>query len=40
MRDVERVESQMEGLRSAGTQRGDHDLDLAKKMMLLERDVT
>ena len=39
MRDIERLESQMDGLRSNSTQKDDNEIDFAKKIMVLERDL-
>ena len=38
MRDIERVESHLDGLRTTSSHR-EGELDLAKKVMLLERDI-
>ena len=38
MRDVERLESQCETLRTTNSSKGDNDVDLAKKILHLDRD--
>ena len=40
VRDVERIETQFEGVRSTGQSKGDNDLDMAKKLMHMERDLS
>ena len=39
MRDVERLETTMDAVRSAG-QRSDDDFDSAKKILVFERELT
>ena len=38
MRDVERLDTQVEQMRTSTSSKGDNDLDLAKKLIHLERD--
>ena len=38
-RDIERIETSMDGIRSSPT-RGDAEYDIAKKMMVLERELS
>ena len=38
MRDVERLDSQVETLRTNNSSKGDNDMDLAKKIIHLDRD--
>ena len=37
MRDVERLDTQVEQMRTSTSSKGDNDMDLAKKLIHLER---
>ena len=39
MRDVERLETQVEQMRTSTSNKGDNDMDLAKKLIHFERDL-
>lgn len=39
VRDIERLDSLLEELRHKGAHRGDDDFDLAKKLLVLEREA-
>ena len=38
-KDIERLDSQVEGLRSSNSLKGDNEIDAAKKIIHLERDL-
>ena len=40
MRDIERLDTQVEQMRSSTSNKGDNDMDLAKKLLHLERDFS